>query len=65
MSRQEEIQQRAMAMVEEAHASLREFPLEATYKNGIRKDVLLGMRLTVSNMDFIKNIITFTLTETT
>ncbi len=63
MSRQEEIQKKAIAMVREAHASLREFPLKATYKNGIRKDVLLGMRFTVSNIDFVNNVVTFSLIE--
>ena len=61
----EEIDKRAHELVEKAHASLRETPLEATFPEGIRKDILCGTRFTVTNIDYRTNVVTFSLTETT
>ena len=61
----EEIDQKAREGVEKAHASLRGHPILASFPEGIRKDVLLGMQFTVTNINFVTNIVTLSLVEST
>jgi hypothetical protein len=52
-----------MEMVRKAHKSLREQPLQAIFPEGIRPDILFGMKFRVTNINFVTNTVIFTLVE--
>ena len=54
---------RAREIVAKAHASLRDNPLVANFILEIRKDILLGMKFQVTNINYKDQQITFTLVE--
>ena len=58
-----DMEQKAREAVEEAHARLRANPLQGTFPGGIRKCVLLGTKFQVSHLDFVNDIVTFTVVE--
>ena len=53
----------ARQLVEKARTRLLNEPLEAIFPFGVRQEILLGMKFQVSNLDYINNIVTFTLVE--
>ena len=59
----EEIDKRAHKLVEEAHASLRENSVVANFILEIRKDILLGTKFQLTNINYKDHQITLTIIE--
>ena len=58
---QKERERKAIEVVEKARADLRDNPLEAIFPFGIPQNVLVGMSFTVTSLDYVNNIITFSI----